>query len=481
MLALIVRRICAGRAPLGGWTPLFYLWPVAVMAIGIMLFAPAAFDGERYWYSVVGHDILRTGTIPQTLGRLTFFPNNRWIPQEWLVSVATAWTLDHGIFWALIVLEWVVLSLSFIYFVGESIRARVEPCWSTAGAIIWIVSVTGFAQLRAAAVTIPCFALLVLLRRRRSFLTSTIVMCLWANLHGSFALGICWLLLQLRRRGDVLPTLLAIAATLLTPLGPSLWVYPVTMATNSAFHRVIQEWTPTFCSIDQGANWMLYMLAFAFPLVGRWRLRRQIDYRQVAIAGAVLAASIDALRFTPLFIALFAPWLQGIIRPQRPARPANAWALMMVAVLVAMLVTNGHMLGYSGRLDRHFDTLEVPNGVPPSIATRERGRRLFVDDPTNASYMESQGAIVSIDGRFDAYDQGYVVQVANLLGARRVGELLTHSQAQDALLFFGEQPDKSWRLLRSGPHWKLYTRLQARAVSSPELRGLIGEQYSHPW
>ncbi|HEY8656148.1 MAG TPA: hypothetical protein VIN34_05390 [Candidatus Limnocylindria bacterium] len=164
-----------------------------------------------------------------------------------------------------------------------------------------------------------CFAVLVpLLRSAREGSTRALValpflIAVWAELHGSFALGAALVVAvcaegalfdaPARRRGYALTALTAILATLLTPAGPGVWSAP-------GFHllsppRLIQEWAvPDVTTLPGLVFATAIILTFAAAALTPDR-----DRSAAVVLLPVLLISLIAVRQTPFFAIAAAPFL----------------------------------------------------------------------------------------------------------------------------------------------------------------------------
>jgi hypothetical protein len=194
----------------------------------------------------------------------------------------------------------------------------------------------------------------------------------WANLHGGFVfaffiLGLTIAALLLRwiweRRPRVQLMMIrqlllvgagSVVASLITPWGPSLFLYVWRTQFSSQLSAFVREWqSPDFH--------MLNMLPFLFMLllvfIGMaWRRPRLIDVLLVVGAGVI---ALRALLFIPIFIAVATPvlvwqwsdiWAEvrehlGLGRaPADPSRLATSLAALLTVVGVASVAFAGYTL-----------------------------------------------------------------------------------------------------------------------------------------
>jgi hypothetical protein len=195
---------------------------------------------------------------------------------------------------------------------------------------------------------------------------------LWANLHAGFIAGIAFLVIvvvaeTVKRRwslGAVAPreriTGLAVAvgasilAACVNPYGPSLFVFAATTGATERQKGIIEWQSPNF---HDPAMWALLALLVTFAAlvaicVSRRSLRRSLDLRDLALAGAGAVLALTSVRNTALCVAVMVPpWIAmvaelvrasearrgSVARTLRPA-PAIGVALIAVGVLGVSVV-----------------------------------------------------------------------------------------------------------------------------------------------
>jgi hypothetical protein len=192
-------------------------------------------------------------------------------------------------------------------------------------------------------------ALLNRARRRPRTLWAVVgLMALWANIHGSFLLGVAVLVLEgvvawlpirwgrwlaphpLPRRTAAGTLASAVAATWLTPHGPALWGYAWHVATDYRIADAIQEWRPPDFHDPLLLGLVMGPLAWTVWALGR--STEPVSWPRLALSGALLTATLDSVRFLPYFWIAWAYWAAE--RPLDPnlhhARPGLwVWAILV--------------------------------------------------------------------------------------------------------------------------------------------------------
>ncbi len=164
------------------------------------------------------------------------------------------------------------------------------------------------------------------------------VMALWANLHGSFVLGLAVLAAAAvgqtwdvgRRRGNVLVAfrspsvrrlyrllLISSAATLINPVGPAVW-WNALLFGNSSNLADISEWGPTTLRSLTG---LLLFGSFAATAMLLRRSPRPIRAAEVLLTAGLALATLLAIRmlcwWAIVWVYIVAPHVQAAVRNWR--------------------------------------------------------------------------------------------------------------------------------------------------------------------
>ena len=195
------------------------------------------------------------------------------------------------------------------------------------------------------------------------------VFLLWANLHAAVALGLVVLAADFvmaivsgrpwARR--VVTGALAFAATLVTPLGPSLWL-EVWRSLNRSRVNQISEWMPPVFEARFAVFWVVAAV-FAVLAVTRWRLlESHADRVLVAVSALLLVLAARTSRNVVPFALVAAPgmsrllWRQGSLRT-RASDSGAPWggmarsAVFALSALAAVMVVQWHWTKVPARSD----------------------------------------------------------------------------------------------------------------------------------
>ena len=450
-------------------------WPLLVALLtlfGVLLgLAPGATlsDPDVYWHLAAGRWILEHGALPDGDPFSNSMPGAAWMLQSWLTEVVFALLYRIGGWPALVIMAATCFAITLAY-VTRFLLARMEPVHAllfvgfAAGLLLTHLSV------RPHVLTWPLLAVWIGAQvdasesHRRPPWWLLPVMCLWANLHGSFTLGLALgggLALDAivahpaagRRQAAlrwIVFLALAVLASMLTPNGwHALW-YTVQVMRQEFAQSVIAEWqSPNFHRIQGLEIWLLLVLTLGWSGRMVLPLGRTLLLLGLVHLALVSGRSISTLGLVSPFI-LAAPlarhwysrgplgggadaehldrWFRALAAPARPISVAVAGGLA-----AAMLLTT------------------VPAGSPspdraitPDAALQAARAAPVSGEVLNSynfgGYLIGQGVKVFIDGRSDLYGDAFM---------KRYFDALTLKEPQ-LLLPLLDEYRVGWTLLAPG-------------------------------
>ena len=275
-------------------------------------------DSDVFWHLATGRDILASG--PRQTDHFSWTASGTPLSvDQWLGQVAwyAAYRLDE---WrGIVALRSLAVFALVALIAGEAIARR--PSRPIVGVIAALpaIAITRFVWVeRPELFGFVCFAALLPLLRRaregsdRALVAAVGLLVLWANLHGSFALGVALAVLVAiegalrdpsRRRGYVALALGSLVAAIATPAGVGTLIAPGSHLLHPP--REILEWSvPDPLSVP-GGIWALTLAAvFATALVAP---RPRPTDALVLVPVALL--SMTAARHMPLLCIAAAPYL----------------------------------------------------------------------------------------------------------------------------------------------------------------------------
>ena len=179
--------------------------------------------------------------------------------------------------------------------------------------------------------------------------------CLWANLHGSFLLGLVitgtflgWDLVVAQIEGVPLPRrwflfagslLVSVVATLVNPFTYGIYLEARKHFANPHLTYVV-EWMPPNFSELVGMLFLTYTLVVAFGFVSRRKLA-DVPYLVVAVATFYMAAT--ARRHVAVFVVLTLPIIAAVVKELRFKARSVARTSVLAAATVALVVLVGYV------------------------------------------------------------------------------------------------------------------------------------------
>lgn len=388
------------------------------------------FDADTYWHLAAGRWIIEHGTVPTSDPFSHSMPQAPWTAHEWLSEVVLALVHEVAGWGGLGVLTAAIFALTLACML-RFLLARMEPVHALMVTVVVAAMMLGHMLARPHVLVWPLLAVWV------GSLTNSgekgdgppwrllPLMTLWANLHGSFVLGLVLAgalaldaLLQsprtLRRGAAIRWTAfvaMAALASAITPWGlHGLW-YPLELTSMNVALRVIGEWRPpNFQMWHPLELWLLIVIALA--CAGRMRLPwlRLIlvlvlvhlalkHHRHVAVLGLVSpfliatpfgmqlratrgkAADVESL--DRVFAALAAP-----------AKPLGRVVVMVLGILI------GADAVWSQRFAPAVQ--KTPEAAVHAAFAAGAGGPVF-NSYDFGGYLVYKGVPVFIDGRADMY------------------------------------------------------------------------------
>lgn len=343
--------------------------PVAGLAAMLPAIVRRVGDPDAWWHLRTGRWMLDNHAIVRSDLYTYTVPGAPWTDHEYLSQILFYGLDKVGGLLALSVFFGAVVWAGF-WFIYLRIRQHLHAPL-IAGIGLFIGAIAGIAvwgprpqmfDFFFSAVTLYLIERYLIGKSRALWFLPLIVVA-WANLHGGFvfaffflaisalAVAIQWLLSRARHLLMTLRTfavvgVLSVVASLMTPNGPSLFLYVWRTQFSSQQSSFIAEWqSPDFHMLNMlGFEAMLLLVLIGFA----WRRPRLLDVLLV-VASGVLA--LRAWRFIPLFVVPATPllvwqwsepWarLRGWLKA-RPIGQPREWIGEGVAMLLGLAIVAG--------------------------------------------------------------------------------------------------------------------------------------------
>lgn len=279
---------------------------IASLYVGIFavffLYGYHRLDPDFGWHLMSGLYFLEHG-IPAT-DIFTYTASNfPWVNHEWLsdmlLALLFAWG-GYGLLAAVYAGMW-TLSVAIL---GKGVHPIIV--------ITATIALLPFSGVRALTWTIIGLSLLILILRQKDtrwrFLIPPLFL-LWANVHGSFLVGVLYgafVVLKERSLKLLLIGLVSLVATLCNPYGFELYTEIFRTMFDGELGRQVAEWQSFALPIYAIPYILLYVGFVIYQERGAWR--KYIRFETVLLLGSVLS-----LRMLPLFIVTSMNHLQQAI------------------------------------------------------------------------------------------------------------------------------------------------------------------------
>jgi hypothetical protein len=478
----------AGREA-GPWLTVPRLWlVVALGAIGIMGLARAPNAIDLAYHVKAGQLMVAERALPRTDVLAWTTAGRPWLDQNWGAQLVLYGIWRLGGFPLLTVVN-ALLAVAAWGLVTAACRRRTANPQLIAGAILlgYATAVATFSA-RPQMFSLLLFAtelyLLEVARTRpRVALAIPLLMPLWANLHGAFAVGIGLLVIEVaaaawrRDRPGILHYLLvtvaSIAGLLVNPWGVRVLGYALSLPINRGVSGMISEWAPTSVRHLPGIVLLLAIGVLVVALVRSPAPERVPEQLlRMALLGGLAFWAVRGVAWFGLAlpVALCALAREHPPRPVAADRAVPVLNGLMLAALAVALVAAAPPVQRT-LLHHRSDLAAAPVATADWLAANPQQGRMFNYQPWG-SYLELRlgpRTQVGFDSRVelppaDRWDR-YLAVVAGrwdterLLDRWGVDHVVTSRQATPALIELLEASGR-WRLVFSADDQRVYRRVE---------------------
>lgn len=463
------------RARFGRLT-LSNVWATAVvtLSVGVALMSRMS-SVDLAYHLRAGEAILSTRGVP-SVDTFTFSVAGRvWLDQQWgaqlvltLVSRAGGWVglamfhaaLVGATFWFL----WLACR-------ARGASARLSAALTLSGFVVCFLN----AGMRPQTMAYPLFTatLWILAGRQahpRRLWLLPILIAVWANVHGSFPLGLFLIVLawvEDRRdhaatKNSTLPVaVVGLLATVVGPYGIGVWRYTIDVSTNERILGYIQEWGPTTIRSIDGALFFLSALASVAFLARRGT---KTDVLSLVWLGSFFLLGLSLARGEVWWGFVFPVTMAGLIVESRSSTAAEqrgslVMNLLVVSALIAFVAVG--LPQFRDRADPSSGSTSLLSSAPQRLVEAVQREspphaRLFVT-LAFASWFEyaSPANPVFVDSRIELFPKDVWADYVAVIGARvgwqgildrwRVDAIVL--QAGDSTIAAMIEQDPAWRLV----------------------------------
>jgi hypothetical protein len=465
----------AGRTEPAGWLTMPRLWmAVALGGIGVMKLAQLPNAIDLAYHVKAGQLMAAEHVLPRTDVLAWTTAGQPWLDQNWGAQLLLYGIWRLGGFPLLGVVN-AVLAVATWALVAAACRRRTANLRLIAGALL-----AGYAAGAAAFTARPqMFSLLlfaaelylleVARTRPRVALLIPLLMPLWANLHGAFAVGVGLLVVEAlaaawrRDRAGVARYLLVTAASLagllVNPWGVRVLGYALSLPTNRVVTGVITEWSPAnvrqligmLLVASMGVLVVALVRAPAPGLVPEQLLR-------MALLGGLALWAIRGIAWFGLAL----PVALCALARQRPPRPASqdrgapvvsalVLALLAVALVAATPPVARTLFGPRPRVT------DAPVAAADWLAANPQPGRMFNYQPWG-SYLELRlgpRVQVGFDARIELPPADRWHRYLDVVGGRWDAERLLDGWGVDHVVTSRRGTPVLVDLLEASGRWRL--------------------------
>jgi hypothetical protein len=394
-------------------------------------------DNSELVHLRTGIDLVRTGHVPRSDPYSYTAPGHPWVVQSWLASLT--YGVANAIGHHALVVEQALLMAGVAAVVALTARSTTAWRSGVAATLAIAASAPGWSP-RPLLFELLCLALVILVVERRAHPGWLVpVMWVWVNTHGSWPVGLAWLVA--RGVGEVIDVrrlprqtiryvgglAAGLVASMANPLTWRLLAFPlVVFAKERTFQNIVEWRSPNFQDPNSFIALVFIVLSFAVLF------RSSLPWAHVLPVCGFLAAGLVAERnLAPLGIVLAPALALALAQAPTPAGSTQlgravaamhdlgattAWQAACVAV--AGIVTAGLVVLAVGKPTLNLTS--YPVAATTWLADNGRlgpGHRIASVDVVGCYLIWRAGPAtkVFIDDRYDMYPKS-VVDDANAIG-----------------------------------------------------------------
>lgn len=437
-------------------------WIAAIGVLALTLFTPSVIDdGDTFLHVTAGDWMITHHAIPHSDPFSYSRLGAPWVAHEWLSEILMAAAFRAAGLSGVVVLTAAALALAFFQ-LGRHVRRWLPADSSLLLLLLAVACITPLFFARPHLLALPTFeawaAGLFIARSmgRAPSWRLLPVMCLWANLHGSFMFGLfltlpltleallaepaAWRTVLVGWGGFLLA---ATAAALLTPHGVEGLLFPFQL-TGMAELSMIGEWQPTVFSGIQPLEVVLtvglYLALTRGARLPLLRLLMLLGLLHLALHHArhqmLIGIVVPLLIAEPLGVALL---------PHQPKWQMGRWRAGSLATMAGLVALR--LLLPVTRGDSPMSPVTALAHVPPDLAVQP-----VLNEWNFGSYMIFAHVRPFIDGRADMYGGAFLRQYARITRPNRTAlETTLRDYGIRWTIFAIGNP--AIELLDAMPHW----------------------------
>lgn len=445
-------------------------------------------DPDTYWHIALGRWILENGAVPSTDPFSHTMPGAAWHAHEWAAGVLLAAALKTGGWNGVVVLTASAIGLT-TGILAWGLSRYVRGFFVIAIAGVALMGFSSHILARPHVIVMPVLmvwaVLLVAARHKgqRPPLAAALLMVPWANMHGSFAIGLGFaallaleaLIEETSRDGRLrvvrdwgLFGFLSGIAALVTPYGVKGFLFPFHIGGMDKSFKWISEWhPPDFSSPSPFEGWLMFVLAVALV-----RGLRIPAVRLVMCLG-LLHLALAHVRMAEYLIFLCSILVAPAIAAQWPDAVAKATGNSLSAVGRWRIATmSGAAAAASMLLLVITEVAPARDKSPTAALTAARQAGLLTKPVFNeynfGGFLIYERVPTFIDGRADMYGDAFLdrslTAATDALASPTLPDLLKEHGIGWTLVY---SRDVAARLLDADPNWVEFYRDDVAVIHVP--------------
>lgn len=410
--------------------------PIVIVALwlGLLGFSLPLLVVEDSWLSFVDGRLIAQHWLPH-VDTLTFWSLGRpWVDQQWGAHLALYEAMAHGGLIAALLLAVGCIAVALAVLAVAARKLGASPRSAAIGVALPLLGAPWLAQLRTQTLALPFFAALYALlaldsrRPSRRVLWVLPLLVVWANLHGSVALGAGLAALyglglvrrrETRGRGALL--VLGSPLTLLaSPYGLRLVDYYHLMLFHPPLARYVVEWQPPAV---QGPTVAFFLSAFGAAALWGGHRRALTTFEKWALPLLLLAA-LSAVRNGVWFEIALAVTFPRLLDGAWPSRIAPTPVVRRVNVVLGSLAIAcvvGLFAFQAARGPAWLDKSHPSAAAASAVAAAAGPDGIVLSDDLNSDWLlwqePSLTGRVAYDVRFELFDAHELQQLDRLARA----------------------------------------------------------------
>jgi hypothetical protein len=400
----------------------------ALFICAILAFAPLIIaDGDPYWHIAAGRWMIQHLTVPHVDPFSYTFAGAPWNAHEWLSEVIMGavyrWAGWSGIY----LLFGLAIGLTS-FAIARALLRFMDPVPAFGFLNLALIAIVVDVQARPQFLALPVLALwtgrLLAARDTNKAPSPTALaalMVLWANLHGSFILGLVLFAVfaaeaiakgVARKQWLILSAVILVAA-MMTPEGFPGLLFPIKLM-NLKSLALINEWKPLQLSFAPFEVWLLATLGFALICDVRMPLVTGILFLGAVYETFLHKRYVDILLVIGTMI-LAEPFGRSLSkRRATPTRQPLPLAASLIALGILLAVGVARVALPKPEAADYLAFVNAASHVSPDLRARP-----VLNAWGFGGYMIFDGERPFIDGRADMYGDEFVDSYAKAEGGDR--------------------------------------------------------------